>query len=809
MYTVRISVRELVAFVLRTGDLKTGFVAGSRQADAIRRHQSIQGACTRASVPNNHYTPEVPVAGAEEDDGIRLEVAGRMDGLIERCNDVIVQEIKTTTESLDELTAESHPLYWAQAQCYACLYARERGSAEVGIHLVYAHLDTRDTRTFERSFTAGQLEEFFRRVARTYIAWARVLKDWTDTRDASLKKLVFPFDGLRPGQDELMDAVDRAVAGGTALFAQAPTGIGKTMATLFPAVKAVGDGDIARIFYATAKAVTRTVAENALAVMRSRGMRLKTITLTAKEKICFIPGAACTPEECPYAKGYYDRLRPAVRELFAQDVFDRPAIEACARKHALCPFEFSLDVALWADCVICDYNYLFDPRAYLRRFFADDTAPAGYLFLVDEAHNLIDRAREMFSAVLTRREFRAIRVAAGKSKRRTDAARLIKLRAVLDDIEEYLAQAEAACAREIDEINGQFGNAVSREAPALLLPHLTAFTVVAGKLLEGGTPYPFRDKLLDLYFAAHHFLNIADGFDERYRSCAVRDTDGFALKLFCVDPSRLLGAALRRARSAVFFSATLTPLPYFQTMLGGGDDAELLQLGSPFPAENLCVLVDDGIATTYRARALSYDRVAQAIATLAGGKIGNYIAYFPSYAYLGEVRRRFIAAHPGVRTICQEPGMSDAARARFLDAFSQFGAETLVGFAVMGGMFGEGIDLAGERLSGVVIVGVGLPQVSLERAIIREHFEETLEAGFAYAYIYPGMNKVLQAAGRVIRTETDRGVILLLDERFSRDPYRTLMPPHWRPLRPLAVGCPINEFWSPARLTVQSNTYCG
>jgi len=294
--------------------------------------------------------------------------------------------------------------------------------------------------------------------------------------------------------------------------------------------------------------------------------------------------------------------------------------------------------------------------------------------------------------------------------------------------------------------------------------------------------------LLELYFEAHNFLRTAESFDKRYRCYYERGEDGVSVKLFCVDPSYLLTQALERARSTVFFSATLTPLPYFQKLLGAGEHAAKLRLGSPFPAENLRVLLDDRVSTTFRTREFSYDRIAQGIAALAGGKVGNYLAYFPSYKYMNEVSRRFIAANPKITVICQSSGMTEAQRARFLSEFSLFGMTTLVGFAVMGGVFGEGIDLVGERLSGVVVVGVGLPQLSLERNIIRHYFQETQESGYEYAYIYPGMNKVLQAAGRVIRTETDRGVILLMDERFTRPPYRGLLPEHWRPLHHLRNG---------------------
>jgi len=790
MYTVSVSVRGLIAFVLQTGDIDSGFVGSSRLAEGIWHHQAIQRTNKFLSSPVNRYTAEVAVSHAVTKGGIRLEIGGRIDGVFESGGGITIQEIKSTSEPLEDLSEESHPLHWAQAKCYAFMYGRERGVKEVSVQLVYSHLDSRRTRTFEKTFHLKDLKDFFEHLVAEYIAWAKVLKQWSRTRDASLKGLRFPFDTYRAGQQELVESVAAAIGNDAMLFTQAPTGIGKTMATLYPAVKALGGGVVSKIFYATAKTVTRAIAQNALDTMGRRGLRLKTVTITAKDKICFNPDAECTPEECQFAKGYYDRLRPAVSELFALDTFDRQSIEACARKHSLCPFEFSLDMSLWADCIICDYNYLFDPRVYLRRFFSDEDRTTGqdYLFLVDEAHNLVDRAREMFSARLTLKMIRDVQQSAAGAKRRKDAARLVRLGIVLDSLCEFMEQARAACETGGEEEGAAPGFVVKNEAPARILPDLKALIAAAEKLLEAGKPYPFSEKLLELYFEAHNFLRTAEYFDKRYRCYYELDGGGAAVKLFCVDPSYLLKATLERARSAVFFSATLTPLPYFRQLLGAGEDAELLKLGSPFPAENLRVLVDDRVSTTFRTREFSYDRIAQGIAALAGGKVGNYIAYFPSYKYMNEVSRRFIAANPGITVVCQGPGMSEHARAKFLEEFSRFGLTTLVGFAVMGGVFGEGIDLVGERLSGVVVVGVGLPQLSLERNIIRQYFQETLESGYEYAYVYPGMNKVLQAAGRVIRTETDRGVILLMDERFSRPPYSDLLPEHWHPLRRLQTG---------------------
>jgi DNA excision repair protein ERCC-2 len=509
--------------------------------------------------------------------------------------------------------------------------------------------------------------------------------------------------------------------------------------------------------------------------------------LTAKDKICLNPEAACDPEECPYAKGYYDRVRGAIEDVFHQDGWTRALVEEYARRHRVCPFEFQLDLSLLADGIICDYNYVFDPRVYLRRFFAEEEGEGGsYAFVIDEAHNLVDRAREMFSAVLSKRPVLAVKQKLSlQGSRKTAHPALHALYQALRDLNQRLIEERKRCAEEGTQEGKGTAFLVREDAPEELYPVVRRFLVSAEAALASPAvklPASCEDELLDLYFAAHSFLRTAEYYDGDYRTYCEQDGNEISVKLFCVNPARLLQQALARGRSAVFVSATLTPLDYFRTVLGGDASSASVRLPSPFPQENLRVLLNANIATTYQKRALSYDGIAEQVAELVRAKVGNYLVYFPSYRYLREVHARFCDRNPQATVLAQNEHMSDRDREEFLDAFSRFGERTLVGFAVLGGVFGEGIDLTGERLSGVVIVGVGLPQICAEREIIREYFNGENGRGFEYAYMYPGMNKVLQAAGRVIRSETDRGVILLIDERFQRYAYRELFPPEWRPL---------------------------
>lgn len=776
--TLSVPVRSLIE-VVRSGDLSLGFQAGVRAQDGIRFHQAIQKA-NAEKYPG--YTPEVPLEYALEEEDLVLEIGGRVDGIAVERSGVTVEEIKTTAEDMDVLAEESHPLHWAQAKCYAFMYASLNKLPAIAVRLTYFQVDTKETKRFTKTFTLTELEVFFTDLTDRYLSWARTLRDWGAERDRSLRALEFPFDGYRAGQRAFAAAVYRTVRDGKKLFARAPTGTGKTIAALFPAVKSLGEGLATKIFYLTAKTVTREIAEKAFDIMRGKGARIKTVTLTAKEKTCFSPGAACTPDECPYAKGYYDRLGAAVRDIFARDAFTREAIETCAKLHAICPFEFSLELSLWADAVICDYNYAFDPRVYLRRFFDEEEAVPGgsYVFLVDEAHNLVDRSREMFSAVLRGGDFGRLGRSLKTGRKKKQANMIRDLKETAAALEEYLAGAvEPDVPDENAESRGGF--TVRKEAPEEVYPLLKDFTRASEKCLAGKEEYPFREELLERYFDALRFLRTADAYDERYVTYFTRSEESADVKLFCMDPAHLLSEALTRASASVFFSATLQPMDYYMRVLGGDADDGHIMLPSPFPKENLRVIVDGTVPTNYRMRPFTYDRVAEDVSALVKARTGNYLVYFPSYRYLREIHRRFTVANPDVEVIAQRETMSERERSAFLEAFCEGRERTLAGFAVMGGVFGEGIDLVGERLSGVAVVGVGLPQISLERDLLRQYYQETLGQGFEYAYVFPGMNKVQQAVGRLIRTETDCGVALLIDERFAWPSYRDLMPPEWLP----------------------------
>ncbi len=690
---------------------------------------------------------------------------GRIDGLYASKVPVIIEEIKTTTLSLELVNENHNPLHWAQAQCYAYMYARQQHLSEISIHLTYYQLDSQEEKTFERHFTWADLETFFSNLVTPYLAWFRKVHAWQSRRDHSIDQLEFPYEEYRPGQRDMAVAVYKTIRANDRSYIQSPTGVGKTIATLFPAVKALGLGLAEKIFYLTAKTSGRLVAEKALDDMRQANLYIRSVTLTAKEKICFCPPVNCDPEVCIFARGYFDKVKLALEELDQHQAFTRPVIEELARKYEICPFEFSLDLALWVDCIICDYNYVFDPRVYLHRFFDFSVEP--YIFLVDEAHNLPDRARAMYSAELDKGTVLQLQ--------RTLKPHVPVLAKKLGEINKILLEKRKTCQAEGKDA------LIEHELPEMLLKAIREFSHKAEDWLVLNQAAEFRQELLEFYFLCSNYLRTAEYFDTFYVSYFERRGQAdLKAKLFCLDPAPMLAVPLERSQSTVFFSATLLPMDYFMKLLTGVADHPRRIFQSPFPQENVCLLIHNKISTKYAQRADSYAAIAEAIETILTTHVGNYLVYFPSYVYLNAVVEQLKERLPERQLLIQERGMKEEARDAFLAQFSSTNEETLVGLAVMGGVFGEGIDLVGERLIGVVVVGVGIPQLGLERDLIKEYFDHQAGSGFAYAYQYPGFNRVLQATGRVIRTETDRGIIVLIDERFTSAHYRHLFPSHWR-----------------------------
>ncbi len=784
--TISVSVQELIEYSLQSGDLTAGGYSPSRAVEGTRGHAAVRKLVKEGLSGNDTYEAEVPVSFRLEGTQLLLEVSGRIDGLLKDASGITIHEIKTTTLPLDSIEHDYNPLHWAQAKCYAYMLSRISGLEYVAIRLTYFQLDNKQEKSFIDLYSFDSLEEFFMPMVRDFLAWQEAINNQGIVRDSSISRLDFPYASYRQDQLELIENVYDTIENSELLFAQAPTGTGKTIASLYPAVKALGDGLVSKIFYLTAKTTTRGLAEKSLADMRAKGLSIKSVTITAKEKVCFCSEQICNADNCEYTRNYFGKIKKAVADALQEDSLDRQTIERYAKKHEVCPFELSLDLSLLCDVIICDYNYLFDPRVYLKRYF---TKKGDYCFLVDEAHNLVDRARDMYSAELSKRSFFRLKKAAKEE--------LPEIYDTVDRIYRYFLELSKSMTEEDDD-QGKGFYRVRRARPDELHSLLEGFTGILDNWLSRNPPVSFMDTLLDIYYDSLHFMKITELYDERYVTCFDKSSSDFKIKLFCIDPSKLLRDAMNRGKASVLFSATLSPMDYFIGMLSGGD-ANSLAIPSPFPKENLCVYIDDSISTKYKTRQFSYDSVAKAVLETVKAKSGNYMVFFPSFEYLNAVYYRFMEISHGIRTLYQTPGMSEAARQAFLLEFESIGETSLVGFAVMGGVFGEGIDLTGDRLSGAIVVGVGLPQICNERNIIRRHFDEQSGNGFEYAYTYPGINRVLQAAGRVIRTEEDMGVVILLDERFSYHIYRELLPSEWSPIPRASDGCRLRDvlrsFW--------------
>lgn len=757
---IRISVRNLVEFILREGDIDNR-IAGSMDKDAMllgsRIHRKIQKRM------GSDYRAEVSLKMQCPCDGFLLQVEGRADGILTEDTGYVIDEIKGVLRELEHIQ-EPVGVHLAQAKCYAYIYAVQEKQKTIGVQMTYCNLETEEIKRFRQQYTLEELEEWFLHLIRAYEKWAKFQMEWRQIRNASIRRTEFPFT-YREGQRELVSSVYRTILRKKKLFIQAPTGVGKTMAVVFPAVRAVGEELGEKIFYLTAKTITRTVAEQAFQILRDRGLCYKVVTLTAKEKICFCEETECNPDACPYAKGHYDRVNDAVYDLITNaDELTRETLEAQAKKFRVCPFEMTLDVSTWVDAVICDYNYVFDPNAHLKRFFSDGVK-GEYLFLIDEAHNLVERGREMYSTQLYKEDILSMK-------------RLVR-------------QDDPKLAKRLEECNKQFLE-LKRECEDYRV--LSSISHIALKLmnvfgeleryLEESQDQEKREEVLDFYFQVRMFLSIYDILDENYVIYSELERDGrFKIKLLCVNPSVNLQTYLEQGNSTVFFSATLLPIHYYKKLLSVEADDYAVYAESSFPKENRLLLLGNDVSTRYTRRgAEMYQKFAQYILRAVRAKRGNYLVFFPSYRFMEDVYECFqilLEDKMDIECIVQSQYMGEEAREIFLETFEEERENSLVGFCVMGGVFSEGIDLTKDKLIGAVIVGTGLPQVCNDREILKAYFDEKGMPGFYYAYIYPGMNKVLQSAGRVIRTEEDRGVILLLDERFQERQYREVFPREW------------------------------
>ncbi len=776
---LKISVRNLVEFIFREGDINsTGL--GTRNPEAMQLgnkiHKKIQksmGIGYQAEVPLFTY---VTMQSEETGEEFDLKIEGRADGIFRDDSEILVDEIKGVFMDIHQLK-EPLLVHKAQAMCYAYMICETENPAFITVQVTYCHLESEEIRRFPVTYRSEEIRAWFRDLVDLYTPWARYEFDWQKKRNASIQSLTFPFP-YRDGQKELAACVYKTIEHKKKIFIQAPTGVGKTISTVFPSLKAMGEGLIDRLFYLTAKTITRTVAQECFQLLSEQSLHFKFLTITAKEKMCFLEGSPeCNPASCPYAKGHYDRVNDCVYDmLIHENDMNRDTILSYAEKHNVCPFEMCLDAALFADSIICDYNYAFDPNVYLRRFFSEEKK-GNFAFLIDEAHNLVDRAREMYSAVLVKEDFLKVKRIINEESTQnypSEIKYLFKIFAAsLDRCNKTMLEWKHACDHfELLEDISSF--------EFQLLRVINSFELLTKEVKE----LPERETILNLFFAVRHFLNMNDTKDEKYRIYTdYEESENFRIKLQCMDPSTRLSDAEEQARSTVFFSATLLPIRYYMEQLSTTEEDYAVYAKSSFTPDQRRIVIANDVTSKYTRRSVSeYRRIAGYIEEFVQAKQGNYIIFFPSYAFLRQVKDQLhLPEQTQIVEQCQN--MSESEKEEFLASFDAENDYTLVGLCVMGGIFSEGIDLKEDRLIGTAIVGTGLPQVCEERELFKQYYDEKNGHGFDYAYLYPGINKVFQAGGRVIRTSSDRGVILLLDERFAGSSYSHLFPREWVPYK--------------------------
>lgn len=763
-----IGVRRLVEFVWQTGNLHGEIFSSDNTA--------LQGAAIHRQLQKNwdkdciaEFDLKLPIQIGNQE----YTIHGRADGVHQKNNnyDKII-EIKTSSVSFDTISDSKRNLYWAQLKIYAALLMRTCKIDHVELELIYFQTNTNKITHKKRLFTKVEAESFFTKTINILDKWIKLKQKMLLKRNNSIHKLHFPFKQYRPHQRELAAAVYKTVVLHKRLFVEAPTGTGKTISTLFPSIMALGQNKTERIFYLTAKESTRQVAEKSLLKLQKNGLYIHSITLTAKEKIIFEEERDLKDDKNPYFIGYYDRLKPALMDILQNEsVITAETIKKYARRHLVDPFEFSLDVSLFCDIIISDYNYLFDPLVYLQRFFKDSDKE--YSFLIDEAHNLVARSRAMYTAEITSAPLRTLLT---KFETIHEPAPK-KIRTNLKKLQRHFSKLR----ERLSDSNQSF--LISENYYEKFLKQLQHFTSDAQIWLKQNPDHLLFQEILDYYFAVHAFIKINSFYNKTFRTKIEIDNENTVVKTFCLNPSSLLHQSLKKGKSAILFSATLSPISYYQDVLGGKKESLSYTLSSPFSIENLGIFTTPKLNVTYRFRSQNESKIIAALSAMVHAKSGNYLVFLPSYSFLKQIHTAFLCANPAFKTICQSTDMDAKAKKTFLDNFTKRPIEKVVGFAVLGGSFAEGIDLKGNSLSGAAIITVGLPAFNEETAELEHFFDQTSKNGFEYTYQLPGFNNVLQAGGRVIRGMNDTGVILLLDQRFNTARYTRYFPAHWQHYR--------------------------
>ncbi len=783
MNKIKLSVRELVGYVYKSGDIGQDSMSIERALEGTRIHKLIQGQM------GDEYKKEYYLKHEFSYNDIDFEIEGRADGVITTENGIIIDEIKSTYKLIDTIDELNYDYsHMAQVLCYAYFYCAKELINSIAVQLRYCNIDTEEIKIIKNNYTFSELQIIFYDLIDIYLEWAKLrIEHYVSKRD-TIDEIMFPFESYRQGQRNLLIAVYQTINSKKNLFVQAPTGIGKTISVLFPAIKALNSNNNSKIYYLTAKSSTKQMAEDTIRKLQDRGLKLRTTVITAKEKMCCNDSFVCDAEVCPYAKGYYNKLNKVLLNAIKSEyMYNKEYIEKIAKEYTVCPFELSLELAYSSDVVICDYNYYFDPRvAFKREDFQDNTND---ILLIDEAHNLEDRTRNMYSCELIKEKFYDVYKEI-KSITHLDKSIAKSLKNINAEFIALRKELKEDNNDENDESNTNnrndktYENKVLKSSPENLLKSLRAFITKAEKWMNDKKLYK-NEKLEELYFESMFFIKLSELFDENFCYYLEKNSSSFKVKIFLINTSEILRDILKNAYSAIFFSATLTPLRYYRQILGGDDkEDKLLMLDSPFEVDRLNLVVSRNLSMKYTLRDSNIDKICEYIHTVISNRIGNYIVFFPSYAFLNKVSEVYYNLYEDKKDeqttiyIKNSASLQESEQLEILDKF--YNERNIVLFTVVGGVFSEGINLPNDMLIGAIVIGTGIPQISFERNLIRDFFDKKYNCGYDFAYKYPGFNKILQSVGRVIRTEEDRGFALLMDSRLLQNTYLELFPNHWK-----------------------------
>ena len=825
--TLEISVGRLAALVHRRGGLAFADLGGVEGIEGIQTHQKVIKNCTHSERFSAYQlSTEHSLTTSLERQGIKLLIRGRADLIASSSLNTIIIEIKSYRDA-SLLPKYGNPLHWAQVKLYGALLAMQSDDlhSKKELKLIYADVDSDESTEFTEILSNVELIQFLEDTVAIYLSRINQIVHWQDRRNESILLAKFPYSFLRPGQTEMMRESLACLRDTSVLFVEAPTGIGKTMAVLYSALKALASSYVKRIFYATAMTSTRQAAVVALRDLREANCLVRSLVLSPKEKICLQPDLYCDQTLCPYAIDYYERLPEAFPELLAMEELDGEGICIIAEKYQLCPFELSLDYAYYCDVIIGDYNHVFDPRISLQRFFDEETE-APIALLIDEAHNLASRSRMMYSAEFSSDDIKLLLKLwhpspdypkSFEGRYQNLYQQILDIRSSVLEIDQLFKRQSLKAPQGVENWENPLSEN-SRPEDWILLDRFIGLRGKAEKLinkigkfiflmqqfLKEERSFPKRQEFLQAFFNLLYFHRVAERyFASNYFTAIRRERKRLALYQVCLDASKFLTEFYFDKHPIIFFSATLSPNSYYTNILDSerqNEPPSFLSLPSPFPKENRLVLIDNELSLKFSERKAGLARVLKTIYAACAQKTGNYLVFCPSFSYLNELKKyiQFYERPNNLRFVCQEAGMNERQKAYFLSRFEEYGEESLIGLAVLGSLFNEGIDLKGERLSGVIVIGVGLPGISPERELMSQFYSESIGNGFLYAYVFPGFNRVQQAIGRLIRSEEDKGFVLLIDKRWESQPYSQLIPPEWQAKfvsSPQEVAEYCKEFW--------------